>query len=812
MIDSGSNQNFISQTLVTKLALKKIRAPPIKITFAAQIEDFYLTEACIISITISNRKFNSIMLYVMPNCSFNVILGIPFFSLHASVSFHCSTVPKHSIDNVSHFRVCALEAMRVEPVRPFEFLTNECKPIAVKSRKYSVADQEFIAAEVKNLLDAKIIESSHSPWRAQPVVVRNPNTGKARMVIDYSQTVNRFTLLDAYPLPNIEELVNTVAGFHYYSSIDLSNAYHQLPLHPYDRKFTSFEANGKLYQYTRLSFGLTNGVSCFQRIVDSFVTTEKLNATFPYIDDITICGKTRVEHDQNLDRFLKAAKQWNMTINYKKSKFAKTTIKLLGYEISYGVIKPDSDRLQPLLNLPMPTTKKGLQRMLGLLAYYAKWIPQFSQKIRPIVNASLPISPENKEIFQALLRDISKAARGRIDPYKPLCFETDASDEAIAATLSQEGRPVAFFSCSLNDPEKKHCSLEKEAYAIVESIRKWSHLLLGHPFTIITDQRSVSFMFSDHANKIKNEKIARWRLELMPYKYEIKYRPGCDNVVADALTRQHCSAIEETEVPCNIEADKALKDLHQLHQTACHPGITRFWHLVRSQNLPHSLDQVKNLVNSCPTCLTIKPKFMRTPPTPLISATHPFDRISMDIKGPIPTTKEGYAYLLVLVDEYSRFPFAYPLKEISASSIILKLKELFSFFGFAGYIHSDRGSNFMSYELHRFLFNLGIPTSKTTPRHPTGNSQCERFVGIVWKTIQLQLHSLSKPASAWNEVLPDVLFALRSLLFTATNATPHERFFNFPHRFAPGLQIPNWLLDCKSANVVFIEVVKLNHL
>ena len=321
-----------------------------------------------------------------------------------------------------------------------------------------------------------------------------------------------------------------------------------------------------------------------------------------------------------------------MTINYEKSRFAKTSIKLLGYEISYGVIKPDPDRLLPLLNYPMPSTKKGLQRMLGLLAYYAKWILSFSQRIKPLVHSSVSISPENEQLFHSLIKDISMAARGRIYHDKPLCIETDASDEAIAAILSQDNKPVAFFSRPLNDTEKKHCSLEKEAYAIIEAIRKWSHLLLGRRFTIITDQRSVSFMFADHANKIKNEKIARWRLELMPYKFEVKYRPGRDNVAADAFSRLHCSAIEETETPHVTETNNPTSNLPKLHHDACHPGVTRFWHLVRSRNLPHSLEEVKQMIKSCPTCLAIKHQFMTTPPTPFVSATHPFDRLNMDIK------------------------------------------------------------------------------------------------------------------------------------------------------------------------------------
>ena len=142
----------------------------------------------------------------------------------------------------------------------------ECKPVASKSRRYSRDDSEFIQSEVKRLLAADFIEPARSPWRAQ-VLVATQGT-KRRLVIDYSTTINRFTLLDAYPLPNIEELVNTVAQDKYYSSLDLRSAYHQVPLLPEEKQYTVFEASGRLFQYNRLSFGITNGFAAFQRCID----------------------------------------------------------------------------------------------------------------------------------------------------------------------------------------------------------------------------------------------------------------------------------------------------------------------------------------------------------------------------------------------------------------------------------------------------------------------------------------------------------------------------------------------------------------
>ena len=125
------------------------------------------------------------------------------------------------------------------------------------------------------MLQDDIIEESISPWRSQIVVVKQKEN-KWRLCIDYSQTVNKHTELDAFPVPRIEDLVNDLSKHRYFSKYDLKNAYHQVPLHPNDRKLTAFEANGKLLQFKRIPFGLTNAVGAFQRVVAQIIEEDKL--------------------------------------------------------------------------------------------------------------------------------------------------------------------------------------------------------------------------------------------------------------------------------------------------------------------------------------------------------------------------------------------------------------------------------------------------------------------------------------------------------------------------------------------------------
>ena len=131
-----------------------------------------------------------------------------------------------------------------------------------------------------------------------------------------------------------------------------------------------------------------------------------------------------------------------------------------------------------------------------MFSHYSKWIYQLSQKIHPlVVSERFPLEQLAVKAFEKIKQDLSKAVAFTIEDNVPFVVKTDASDQAIAATLSQNGRPVAFFSRTLTNSERKHSSIEKEVYAIVESLHKWRHYLLGKHFQLITGQQSVSFMF-----------------------------------------------------------------------------------------------------------------------------------------------------------------------------------------------------------------------------------------------------------------------------------------------------------------------------
>ncbi|XP_003370004.1 conserved hypothetical protein [Trichinella spiralis] len=193
--------------------------------------------------------------------------------------------------------------------------------------------------------------------------------------------------------------------------------------------------------------------------MDNILRVEELKDGFVFVDNVTICGMNQEEHGKNLNRIREVAEKYNLTLNKDKS---------------------------------------SLRRVLRMFAAYSQWIPRFSEKIHALARCTtFPLPQPAVYAFKAMTNDIVNSVVTAIDDELPFTVETDASDHAIAATLSQLGKPVSFFSRMLSHGEQRHSSVEKEAYGIVKVIRKWQHYLLRHHFHLITDQRSVAIMFNN---------------------------------------------------------------------------------------------------------------------------------------------------------------------------------------------------------------------------------------------------------------------------------------------------------------------------
>ena len=779
LIDTGSSKSYIRASLADQFGVEKIPMN-FRVSMAQSSNVCEVTQVCKVDLKLFHFDYSQVSLFVMEELCVDILLGKDFMKQHKRVTFEFGGKKADLV--VPRQQLCAVAKADVDTPSLFSNLRKGWKPIATKSRRYNDEGKKFIASTVGDWRKAGTVRPSNSPWRAQCVIVRNKGRIE-RLAIDYSQTINVYTEKDSFPIPLIEEIVNQLASYKYYASFDLKRAYHQIPIPECDKQFTAFEADGELLEFNVIPFGVTNGGPVFQRIMRNIIETDNLDDTFVYFDNVVIGANSLEELKVNSERFRKSMKSRKMTLNESKTVYGTEELNMLGYRVGHNQIKPDPERLQPLLALPPPATAKALQRAMGLFAYYARWIANFSDKIVRLKKVKrFPLNKEEVSDFENLKKAIAAATLQAIDEAQPFVVECDASDKAISATLNQNGRPVAFMSRSLQGAELAYPAVEKEATSIIEAVRKWNHLLMRKCFTLVTDQKSVAFMLdSRKRTKIKNNKILCWRLELSQFSYDIRYRPGCLNVGPDTLTRAFCASVSSSQ-----------SSLDRLHQELCCPGITRLWHYVRVKNLPYALEDVKRCCKDCETCSELKPRFYVPEKGTLIKATQPMERLNIDFKGPLPTESKN-RYFLCIIDEFSRYPFCFPCADVSADTVIKCLQKLFSMFGTCSYVHSDRGTALVSRRLKDFLLQKGVATSHSTPYHPQGNSQVERYNGVIWKAVRCALKSRKLPIGRWESVLPEALDSIRSLLCTATNQTPHLRFFTFSRRSPHGRSLPDWL-------------------
>ncbi|XP_046855910.1 uncharacterized protein LOC124449011 [Xenia sp. Carnegie-2017] len=418
LIDSGSTHNFIHPKVASNLGLN-VYTTQEKVTMAASLFSSKIQGYCLADIILKEREYTKVKLFVLANLCTNVILGQNWQEKHENIIIEYG-------GKSPSLTICGLSTINIEPPPLFQFLSEDCRPVAAKSRRYSAEDRAFIAMEVSKLIEEGIIEE-----------------------------IGR--------LSDAKNTVNAVAQYSVFSTVDLKSAYHQVPIKNKERKYTAFEANNRLYQFRKILFGVTNGAAAFQRSMDTFISEEALEDTFAYLDNITICGYNQEHHDKNLELFMKTARKRNLTFNESKCVFSVTSISILGSVVSQGEIKPDPERLKPLRELPAPRDAKAQRRVIGLFSYYSQWIKDFSTKIRPLShNLAFPLSNDALQAFDLLKNDIENAVVGSIDESYPFQIETDASEFALSATLNQQGRPVAFFSRALNGSELKHSSVERK--------------------------------------------------------------------------------------------------------------------------------------------------------------------------------------------------------------------------------------------------------------------------------------------------------------------------------------------------------------
>jgi len=338
----------------------------------------------------------------------------------------------------------------------------------------------------------------------------------------------------------------------YISTLDLKSGYWQNPVAESSRECTAFTVPGRgLYHWKVMPFGLHSAPATFQRALDSVIGPDMEPNAFAYLDGIIIIGRTLEEHVQHLQEVFRRLRKANLRLNAKKCSFIKRSLVYLGHVISEEGIHTDPDKISAVRRLSPPTTCKELRRCLGIASWYRRFVPNFASVVQPMSlllkkGKKWQWEQEQQDAFEELKRKLTEApVLACPDFNEKFVLQTDASDIGLGAVLTQkiqgEERVIAFASRRLIAAEENYSATEKECLAIIWTIRKLRCYLEGYRFEVITDHLALKWL-----NSIDNPtgRIARWALELQQYQFDVTYRRGSQNIVADALSRQPLEVLQ----------------------------------------------------------------------------------------------------------------------------------------------------------------------------------------------------------------------------------------------------------------------------
>ena len=402
--------------------------------------------------------------------------------------------------------------------------------------------KDAIEKEIETMLEQDIIRPSSSPYCSPITVVAKPD-GSIRLCIDFRK-LNSVTIFDNEPIPQMDEMVTRITKAKYFTKLDLTKGYWQIPLKENCKQYTAFQTSLGLMEFNYLPFGLSTAAPTFQRAMNKVLGHLKFVAS--YFDDVLIFSETWTDHLNHIRETLETLKKANLTAKPSKCHIGFRTINFLGHIVGKGNIKPDPIKTEKILNLTRPKTKKDVRKICGLINYYRKFIPFFSHKIAPLTSLLRKENPNQivwKEDCEIAFEEIKHALAS--DPIlaipdlnKEFIVRANASSKAIGAVLLQKHndilKPCYYISRKLLERECNYPIIEKECLAIVFALHHFSKYLLMNPFIIQSDHKPLTFL---KMNKTKNARFLRYALSLQPFAFKVEPIKGTENCISDILSR-----------------------------------------------------------------------------------------------------------------------------------------------------------------------------------------------------------------------------------------------------------------------------------
>jgi ribonuclease HI len=480
--------------------------------------------------------------------------------------------------DVLAFSYDELKVYREDVIQHVIPLKEETKPFRQKLRQINPKLAPLVQQELQKMLEAGIIaQTRHSSWCSNLVVARKKN-GKIRICIDF-RNLNRACTKDHYPLPKMETLLQRVTGSGMISMLDGFSGYNQIRLRAEDRHKTTFTTPWGTFEYLRMPFGLSNAGATFQRAMDYAFRGLIGKLIEIYQDDLTVFSKDGKTHINHLRQVLDRCREFGISLNPAKSVFGVTEGKLLGHIISKDGVKLDPERVEAIKAVPLPHTKKSLQSFLGQTNFVHRFIPNYAEIMKPIYkllkkDVKFEWKEESKRAFETIKTAICEAPVLISPDYdKEFQIFSFASEDTIAGVLLQKNdqgheQPIAYFSRALQNSELKYPMFEKQAYALVKSLKHF-RVFIGY-------SKVIGYVPSPAVKDVLSQvegigSRGRWIAKIQEYDLEIRPTKLIKGQgLAKMLTESNERALD---LVCQINDEDYHPNLQKLEQVEWYTDI-----------------------------------------------------------------------------------------------------------------------------------------------------------------------------------------------------------------------------------------------
>ena len=420
--------------------------------------------------------------------------------------------------------------------------TGSTRPIRCNPRKLSPKKIKIQQELVDKMLEEGQIEHSVSAWSA-PTVLVTKKDGTTRFCVDYRR-LNNNTKKDAFPLPRIDDSLNSLSGQSWFSTLDLASGYWQVRLSEDAKPKTAFATHSGLFQFAVMPFGLCNAPATFERLMSQVMRGLHWKRCLVYIDDILVFGHDFESALQSLELVLIRVAEYGLQLKSTKCNLFRSSVPFLGHIVGRAGLECDPSKVSAVANWIPPTTTKGVREFLGFTGYYRRFVPDYSTVAQPLVRL---LGKDCKFQWTDACQDAFKALRALLIKAPVLAFpkedlpyivDTDASDYGIGGVLSQciEGTEhvIAYYSKSLNPAQQKYCTTRRELLAVVATLDHFKGYVWGPKFLVRTDHAALVWL-----KNLKNIQgmLARWLAKLQQFHFDIIHRPGAQHGNADGLSR-----------------------------------------------------------------------------------------------------------------------------------------------------------------------------------------------------------------------------------------------------------------------------------